>query len=473
MRETVAYNTQIEDTIIGTLLLEPSYMETVLEEGIRESHFYDVVNQKIFEVLLKLWNSKGSNLTYDLVVEELKKERVIPDYIEEAKLLERYAENFVRSRETLREYCRLLKKYALRRELVDIAHEILSKDYKDPEELLELLLDKTFELSSKQDMAPYVSLADIVPELKETIERFSKAKSHITGIPSGFPDLDRLTTGFHGGELIIVAGRPGMGKSSFALSIAKHVAQKEGLPVGIFSLEMAKDQLALRLLSFLSHIPLYDLRLGKLTKEQREVLERSFEVLQELPIYIDDSAALSTTDLRIKALRMKRERGIELLIVDYLQLLRGVKKYSSRQEEVAEISRSLKALAKELDIPVIALAQLSRQVEQRSDKRPQLADLRESGQIEQDADVIIFLHRPEYYLKLKKKEVPPDLKGKVEIIVAKQRQGPTGVVEAYFIEQLSLFEPKDPTEDGGLPEPFEDMEDDGVDLGELEMDLEF
>ena len=188
MRETVAYNTQIEDTIIGTLLLEPSYMETVLEEGIRESHFYDVVNQKIFEVLLKLWNSKGSNLTYDLVVEELKKERVIPDYIEEAKLLERYAENFVRSRETLREYCRLLKKYALRRELVAIAHEILSKDYKDPEELLELLLDKTFELSSKQDMAPYVSLADIVPELKETIERFSKAKSHITGIPSGFPD---------------------------------------------------------------------------------------------------------------------------------------------------------------------------------------------------------------------------------------------------------------------------------------------
>ena len=446
-------------------------MDTILEEGIRETHFTDPTNQKIFEVLLKLWNEKGNNLTYDLIVEALKAERVVPDYIEEAKLLERYAENFVRSREVLKEYCHLLKKYALRRELVEIAHEILSKDHRDPEELLELLLDKTFELSSKRDLAPYVSVADIVPELKETIERFAKSKSHITGIPSGFPDLDRLTTGFHGGDLVIVAGRPGMGKSSFALSIARYVAQKEGLPVGIFSLEMAKDQLALRLLSFLSHIPLYDLRLGKLTEEQRLVMEESLKELQSLPIYIDDSAALSTTDLRIKAIRMKKEKGIELLIVDYLQLLRGVKKYSSRQEEVAEISRSLKALAKELDIPVIALAQLSRQVEHRSDKRPQLADLRESGQIEQDADLIIFLHRPEYYMKLKKKEVPPDMQGKVEIIVAKQRQGPTGIVEAVFIDQLSLFEPKDPTEEDDFIPEFEEEEGTDVDLGELDLDF--
>jgi replicative DNA helicase len=189
--------------------------------------------------------------------------------------------------------------------------------------------------------------------------------------------------------------------------------------------------------------------LVKLTEPQKKVLEKAFEHLSELPIYIDDSPALSTTELRIKALRMKKEKGVDLIIVDYLQLLRGVKKYSSRQEEVAEISRSLKALAKELDVPVIALAQLSRQVEQRSDKRPQLADLRESGQIEQDADLIIFLHRPEYYLKLKKKEIPPDLKGKVEIIVAKQRQGPQGIAEAHFVEKLSAFEPKDPTADYG------------------------
>ena len=464
-------NPQIEDTVIGTALFEPSYIETILEEGIRETHFSDITNQKIFEVLLKLWNEKGNNLTYDLIVEELKAEKVVPDYIDEGRLFERYAENFVRSREVLREYCRLLKKYALRRELVEIAHEILAKDHRDPEELLELLLDKTFELSSKRDLVPYVSLADIVPELKETIERFAKSKSHITGIPSGFPDLDRLTTGFHGGDLVIVAGRPGMGKSSFALSIAKYVAQKEGLPVGIFSLEMAKDQLALRLLSFLSHIPLYDLRLGKLTEEQRALMEESLKELQSLPIYIDDSAALSTTDLRIKAIRMKKERGIELLIVDYLQLLRGVRKYSSRQEEVAEISRSLKALAKELDIPVIALAQLSRQVEHRSDKRPQLADLRESGQIEQDADLIIFLHRPEYYLKLKKKEVPPDMQGKVEIIVAKQRQGPTGIVEAVFVDKLSLFEPKDPTDEGDFLPEFEEEGGADVDLGELDLDF--
>ncbi len=474
MFDTVVYNPDVEDTVIGTLLFEPDLFETVVEEGVKETHFYDTVNQRIFEAILKLWNEKGRNIAFELIVEELKKEKVIPDLLEQPKLVERYAGKFVRSREILKEYCRLLKKYALKRELVEIAHEILSKDHKDPEELLEYVLDRTFELSSKRDIVPYLHLAEIVPELRKQIERFSKSHTYITGIPSGFPDLDRLTTGFHGGDLVIIAGRPGMGKSSFALSIAKNVALKEGLPVGIFSLEMSKEQLALRLLSFVSRIPLYDLRLGKLTDEQNEVLESAFEILSKTPIYIDDTPSLSTTELRIKALRMKKEKDVQLLIIDYLQLLRGVRKYSSRQEEVAEISRSLKALAKELDIPVIALAQLSRQVEHRSDKRPQLADLRESGQIEQDADLIIFLHRPEYYLKLKKKEVPPDLKGKVEIIVAKQRQGPQGIAEAYFVEKLSAFEPKDPTEDLELS-PLEDEGESLPDLDDLEgeLDLDF
>ena len=472
MADTLIYNPEAENTIIGTILFEGDLFDTVLEEGVREHHFFDKVNQKIFETALKLWHEKGNVLAYDIIVEELKKNRVIPDLIDETTLFERYSTSFVRSRELLAEYCRILKKLALKRELIDLAHTILSKDYKDPEELLNIILDRAFELSTKNDAVPYVAISEIIPELKETIERFSQSQSYITGIPSGFPDLDRLTTGFHEGELIIVAGRPGMGKSSFGLSIAKYVAQKEGLPVGIFSLEMSKEQLALRLLSFLSRIPLQDLRLGKLTVDQKEILEEALKELAELPIYIDDSAALTTTDLRVKALRMKKEHNVQLIIVDYLQLLRGVKKYSSRQEEVAEISRSLKALAKELEIPVIALAQLSRQVEQRSDKRPQLADLRESGQIEQDADLIIFLHRPEYYLKIKKKEVPPELVGKVEIIVAKQRQGPQGVVEAYFIEKLSLFEPKDPTEDSGFNIELEEEGED-INLDEMDLDLDF
>jgi len=464
------YNPEVENTIIGTILFEGELFDTVLEEGIREHHFYDRLNQKIFENALKIWNEKGNVLTYEILIEELKKDRTIPELASEGEIFDRYSTSFVRSRETLAEYCRILKKLALKRELLDLAHTILAKDYQDPEELLNLILDRAFELSNKNDAVPYVAISEIVPQLKGTIERFAQSQSYITGIPSGFPDLDRLTTGFHEGELIIVAGRPGMGKSSFALSIAKNVAQKEGLPVGIFSLEMSKEQLALRLLSFLSHIPLQDLRLGKLTEEQKEVLDIALNELSELPLYIDDSAALTTTDLRVKALRMKKEHGVELIIVDYLQLLRGVRKYSSRQEEVAEISRSLKALAKELEIPVIALAQLSRQVEHRSDKRPQLADLRESGQIEQDADLIIFLHRPEYYLKIKKKEVPPDLQGKVEIIVAKQRQGPQGVVEAYFIEKLSLFEPKDPTEDSGFNI---ELEEEGEDLDFDTLDMDF
>ena len=475
MQTPAVFNKEIEDTIIGTLIFEPEFLEVVLEEGIKDTDFFDKVNQKIFEAILKLWNDRGNVITYELILEELKKEKVIPDLVEEQALLERYADNFVRSREHLAQYCELLKKYSLKRELVNIAYEILSKDHKDPEELLELVLDKTFELSSKKDIAPYMSVAGIIPEVKEKIERFANSTSYITGLATGFPDLDRLTTGFHGGELIIIAGRPGMGKSSFGLSIAKNVAG-DGNPVGFFSLEMSKEQLVLRLLSFISHIPLYDLRLGKLTEEQKEILEEATRILAQMPIYIDDTPSLSLTDLRVKALRMKKEKDVQLIIIDYLQLLRGIRKYSSRQEEVADISRSLKNLAKELDIPVIALAQLSRQVEQRGDKRPQLADLRESGSIEQDADTVIFLYRPEYYLKLKKKEVPPDLKGKVEIIVAKQRQGPQGVVEAYFIDKLSLFEPKDPTEDEFY---MEELEKEGIepenlnleDFGDLDLDF--
>ena len=472
MGETLIYNPEAENTIIGTILFEGNLFDTILEEGVREHHFFDRVNQKIFETALRIWNEKGNVLDFPVIVEELKKNKVIPELVDENTLIERYSTSFVRSRELLAEYCRILKKLALKRELIDLAHTILSKDYRDPEELLNIILDRAFELSTKNDVVPYVAISEIIPKLKEDLERFAESQSYITGIPSGFPDLDRLTTGFHEGDLIIVAGRPGMGKSSFGLSIAKYVAQKENIPVGIFSLEMSREQLALRLLSFLSRIPLQDLRLGKLTGEQKELLNEALKELAELPLYIDDSAALTTTDLRVKALRMKKEHDVGLIIVDYLQLLRGVRKYSSRQEEVAEISRSLKALAKELQIPVIALAQLSRQVEHRSDKRPQLADLRESGQIEQDADLIIFLHRPEYYLKIKKKEVPPDLHGKVEIIVAKQRQGPQGVVEAYFIEKLSLFEPKDPTEDSGFNFEIEE-EDEGLDLEDLDLDIDF
>jgi replicative DNA helicase len=468
---TIVYNPDVEDTIIGTLLFNPELIEVVLEEGVRDTDFFDRVNQKIFDAIVRLWNEKGDILTFDLILEFLRREKIVPDLIEETKLLERYGGNYVTARETLAEYCKVLKKYTLKRELVRIAEEILSKDYKDPEELLDIILDKLFELSEKKDIAPYVSLSEILPEIRKQIEEFSQSKTFITGIPSGFPQLDEKTAGFHPGELIIVAGRPGMGKSSFGLTIAKNVALNENLPVGFFSLEMAKDQLALRLISFVSKIPLKKLRLGHINEEEKEILDDAIKLLSKAPIFIDDSASLTTTDLRIKAKRMKKEHDIQLLIVDYLQLVRGVRKYSSRQEEVAEVSRSLKSLAKELEIPVIALAQLSRQVEHRSDKRPQLADLRESGQIEQDADLILFLHRPDYYYRIKGKDVPPELKNKVEIIVAKQRQGETGVVEAMFVPELSLFVAKDPREDAlDIVEEYETTEGEPPDLPDLMLD---
>jgi replicative DNA helicase len=468
------YNPEIEDTIIGTCLFEPELIEIVLSEGIKETDFSDELNRKIFQTIIKLWIEKGNVLTFDLILEELKKERIIPDLIQEEKLIQRYAGNSIRSRDILVEYCRLLKDYYLKRELFNLAQEILNANHLKGEELLERVLEKAFKLSEQRETMPYVSIAEVLPIVKEKIERFSLAETYITGLPTGFPDLDRLTTGFHGGEFIIIAGRPGMGKTSFGLTIAKNVALDEGKPVGIFSLEMSRDQLVQRLISFVSHIPLHDLRLGKITEEQKEIFMEAIRILSSAPIFINDASSLTTTDLRLNAKRMKKEQDIALIIVDYLQLVKGVGRYSSRQEEVAEVSRSLKALAKELDIPVIALAQLSRQVEQRGDKRPVLADLRESGSIEQDADIVMFLYRPEYYMKLKKKEIPPDQKGKVEIIVAKHRQGPTGVVLARFVEKLSLFTPYT-EEDFTTPPEEEDLfdiedfeEDEGLDFKDFE-----
>jgi replicative DNA helicase len=249
-----------------------------------------------------------------------------------------------------------------------------------------------------------------------------------------------------------------MGKSSFMLSIVLHLALNEKVPLAIFSLETSKKQLALRMLSMFSGVPLQNMRQGFLSNEDWEKILRAASELSSKDIYIDDSPSLSTTELRIKSRKLKQEKGVKIIFVDYLQLLGVPYRRSSRQEEVAEISKSLKALAKELEVPVVALAQLSRQVEQRSDKRPQLADLRESGQIEQDADLIIFIHRPEVY----KKHPPPEEEGLAEIIVAKQRQGPTGIVRLAFNKDTTAFEPLPYTDAKGVepykPEPEEKKE---------------
>ena len=463
------YNPEVENTIIATILFEgEEFLISALEKGLAGKHFYDEVNRLIYNTLKRKWETgRYSKIDYIVAIEILKEEGVISEKISEAELFERYSASFIKDPSLFEEYCEIQKNLYLKKELVEIAKEVISST-KDPRELANEIVTKVLKISQETDTVEVKPFAVASEEYLEKIEIFKNNKSIITGLPSGIPDLDRLTTGFHEGELIIVAGRPGMGKSSFGLTVAKNLFLSD-IPVAYFSLEMSTEQLIGRLFSMLSKIPLQDLRTGRITDEQLEILKATKEELKDKPLFIVDKAGLSISELRAKALQLKREYGIELIIIDYLQLLRSGVKHFTRQEEVAEISRSLKALAKELEIPVIALAQLSRQVEHRSDKRPQLTDLRESGQIEQDADLIIFLHRPEYYLKIKKKEVPVDLLGKVEIIVAKQRQGAQGVIEALFIEKISSIEPKDEDFDKEIEEDIFGDDDflDDIDIDNL------
>jgi len=311
------------------------------------------------------------------------------------------------------------------------------KEVQDFNTVIETAQSKIFEISERTTVTHYHHIKDVARDVIEMIDQFRKTERLVTGLSTGFTELDMMTTGFHPSDLIILAARPGMGKTSFMLTLVHHIAFSEEKAVGVFSLEMSKEQLVMRLLSSMAEIPLQKLRAGYVTEDERERLLSCALDLSKAEIYIDDSPSLTTTELRVKARKLKKEKGVGFIAIDYLQMLRSPVRKSSRQEEVAEISRNLKALAKELSIPVLALAQLSRQVEQRSDKRPQLADLRESGQIEQDADLIVFLHRPEYY----KKNPSPEEKGIAEVIVAKQRQGPTGIVRVAFIKDYAKFAP--------------------------------
>jgi replicative DNA helicase len=278
----------------------------------------------------------------------------------------------------------------------------------------------------------------------KTVETLYLRKEHVTGVPSGFKDLDEMTAGFQPSDLTIIAGRPSMGKTSLALNVAMYAAMEASIPTAIFSLEMSKEQIALRILCSKARVNLKSLRTGYLSWDREwPRLAAAAGIISEAPLFVDDTPAITTLEIRAKARRLKKERDLGLIIVDYLQLMRGPSRSDSREQEISEISRSLKALAKELNVPVIALSQLNRKVEDRPNKRPQLADLRESGAIEQDADVILFIYRDEVY---NKSEDNPK-KGEAEIIVGKQRNGPIGLAKAHFNAAYSTFLPLAPMEE--------------------------
>jgi replicative DNA helicase len=341
------------------------------------------------------------------------------------------------------------------RKLIEEAAGI-AKDCYDAQEDVFHIIDRSeqriFGLSEKRLRRTFEHISPVMHEAFETIEKFHERKGTVTGIPTGYPQLDEYTSGFQDGELIIVAGRPSMGKTAFSLNIARNMAVDEKKPVGIFSLEMSKRQLALRLLCAEARVDAHGVRTGRLADEEWQKLSMCVGVLTEAPIFIDDTPGMGVLELRAKARRLKKEKDVGLIIIDYMQLMEGPKKADSRQHEISMISRSLKGLAKELDIPVVVLSQLSRAVEVRGgERRPMLSDLRESGAIEQDADVVLFIYRPEFY-GIKKSDQGDSMEGKAEVIIGKQRNGPVGTIHLNFVKKWARFEnPAFEQQSSGVP----------------------
>ena len=336
-------------------------------------------------------------------------------------------------------YAKIIKEKAVLRRLINRATQIINDGYADSgdvDELLDRAEKEIFDISEDRVRPSFFPIKDIIKSSFRTIEKLYEKRQLITGVPTGFSKLDELTSGLQSSDLIIVAGRPSMGKTAFALNIAQFASIEAKIPAAIFSLEMAKEQLALRMLCSEAKVDAHRLRGGFLSESDWPKLTRAAGRLSEALLFIDDSPAMTALEMRAKARRLKAEHQLGLIIVDYLQLMRGRSDSESREKEISDISRSLKSLAKEISVPVIALSQLNRRVEERADKRPQLADLRESGAIEQDADVIIFLYRDEIYNKSEDNRN----KGKAEIIIGKQRNGPTDKFDLAFLDKYTCFE---------------------------------
>ena len=336
-------------------------------------------------------------------------------------------------------YAHIIRSKAVLRRLIHTCTEIAVRCYDEQDDIDSLVDDAEqtiFDISRSKSSQHFQPLSAIIPETFKKVEKLAERKELITGVPTGYDDLDRITSGFQPSDLIILAGRPSMGKTALAMNIAQNAAIFNKVPVAVFSLEMSKEQLGMRMLCSVSRVDSQDIRTGFIKDTDWPKLARATGILSEAPIFIDDTPALSVLEMRAKSRRLKSEYNIGLVVVDYLQLMRGRTNAERREQEISEISRSLKAMAKELDLPVVALSQLNRSLESRPNKRPQLSDLRESGAIEQDADLICFLYRDEIY----NKSDDNPRRGIAEVIVGKQRNGPTGTVDLTFIDKFTTFE---------------------------------
>lgn len=445
------YSAEAEMSVLGGMLIDADAIVKAIET-IDDTMFYREGNRRLFRAMVRLWE-RGEVIDAITLSEELKNSGDLEavggmPYV--AQLLDA-----VPTAANIEYHCRIVREKAVLRRLIEAATAIIQETFSNQgeiEEVLDRAEQKIFQIAQSHDRKGFVWIKEILWPTFEKIEQLQNNNSSITGVPTGFHDLDEMTAGFQSGDLIIVAARPSMGKTAFTLNIAQHAAIAAQKPVAFFSLEMSKESLVQRILCAEARVDAGRLRRGRLSDDDYGRLATAAGYLNTAPIYIDDTAGISVLEMRAKARRLKSDRpDLAMIIVDYLQLMTAGGKVESRQQEVSEISRSLKALAKELEVPVVALSQLSRAVESRPDKRPMMSDLRESGAIEQDADVIMFLFRPEYYYGPVDKE-GNSIEGRAEVIIGKQRNGAVGAIPLMFLKEFTRFENFTGRSDGPPPE---------------------
>ncbi|MBI3090908.1 MAG: replicative DNA helicase [Candidatus Tectomicrobia bacterium] len=447
-------NLEAEQCVLGALLIDQDAIAKVLDI-LSDGDLYREAHRRIFAAAVSLFE-KNEPIDLITISDRLGKSGALEE-VGGVSYLATLADS-IPTAANITYYARIVKERAVLRNLIKAATQIVGDCYDeggDVDELLDRAEKAIFDLSDQKIRPGFSTMSELMIQSIGTIEQLVANKSHITGVPTGFDDLDHMTHGFQPSDLIVVAGRPSMGKTSLCLNIAEHVGVEAKRGVVFFSLEMSKEQLGFRLLCSRTRIDSSRLKAGRLRKEDWPKLTGAAADLSEAPIFIDDAPAQSALEIRAKCRRLQRELhngpGLSLVIIDYLQLMRSRRREDARHLEVSEITRSLKALAKELKVPVVALSQLSRAVEQRTDRRPQLADLRESGAIEQDADVVMFVFREEFYHETEEN------RGKAQIIIGKQRNGPTGSMTLHFHKESTAFENYTPRDDVGLPAVYDEV----------------
>lgn len=435
---TLPHNLEAEKSVLGAILIHNDAFNHAAEL-IDSRDFFRDAHRRIFDKMVAL-SERSQAIDLITLKEELQRSGELeevggPAYI--ASL----ADGVPRSA-NVEHYARIVKEKATLRNLIHSANRILTTAYQaeeDADDILDGAERAIFEIAEDRIREGFVPLRDLVQSSFATIEKLQQHKGLVTGVPTGFVDLDEMTSGLQASDLVLVAARPSMGKTSFVLNIAQHVGVQTGMTVGFFSLEMSKEQLFMRMLTSEARIDAHRFRTGYLNEKDYGRLSHALGTLAEARVFIDDTASIGVLEMRAKARRLQAEHGLHLLVIDYIQLMQGRGRFESRQQELASISRSLKGLAKELKVPVVALSQLSRAPETRSDHRPQLSDLRESGALEQDADLVMFIYRDDQY-RTEDGQPNQTAEGIAEIIIGKQRNGPTGVAKLAFIKEHTRFE---------------------------------